>query len=223
MQPYENQLIGAFLVCLGFHAAREGHSVPPATNLFQQTPGDTCYGDLLVSCKTMTLIEFKRTINEVRLEPKKYVALPKHWKTPALIDSDRYHHLVYGDSTRPLKMAFTCYRSPFLSQHVATASRCASTLIGALLDGRVGGDAISVDAYLKELNAGRRRKPMGDGGYNGALCLIGKKEDGALCVVVESSLEKLLEFGRLVGRHVAEEPRYAPEQEHGPFDPEHER
>lgn len=212
MQPYENQLIGAFLLCLGFEAARMGHSVPPSANLFQQTPGDTCYGDLLVSCKTITLIEFKRTADDARSERSKYHALPKNWNKPIPMDSDIYHHLVYGDPSQPLRMAFAFYRSAFFTLKKETiASMGAALLISALLSGRVGGDAKLVDAYLKELNAGRKRK--GDSGSNGALCFVGRKEDGTLCVVAESSLEKLLEHGHSVGRHADARTHLAPELE----------
>jgi hypothetical protein len=211
VQPYENQLIGAFLICLGFQAARAGHAVPPSANLFQQNPGDSHYGDLLIGCKTIIAMEFKRTADDVRSERNKYGVLPQEWYAPTLLPSDTYHFMVYGDPIQPLHMAYTFYRSVFLIPLSATASHGAEQLIEVLLKGRCGGRATDVDAYLKRLSS--RRKKKDGSGSTGGFCVIGKKENGALCIAVESSLEKMLEHDHSVGHDAAEQSHQPAESE----------
>lgn len=42
---YENQLLGAFIYALGYESGRTGKPLP--VNLFQQTPLDGTFGDLI--------------------------------------------------------------------------------------------------------------------------------------------------------------------------------
>lgn len=67
--PYENQLIGSFLYALGYadasHRARSCASgsqpAPMMVNLFQQTPLDATFNDLVVGRERCLVIEFKRS------------------------------------------------------------------------------------------------------------------------------------------------------------------
>jgi hypothetical protein len=104
MEPYENQLIGAFLYAFGYSAATRANAkgafgeVMPV-NLLQQTPLDTAFGDLIVGSDRCVLIEFKRTAKELGTEPKKWSKndLDTFFEDKAMLQlSARAHVVVYG-------------------------------------------------------------------------------------------------------------------------------
>lgn len=107
MEPYENQLIGAFLYAFGYAAARrdasqdiDGRLMP--VNLLQQTPLDTAFGDLIVGADRCVLIEFKRSAKELTTERKKWSKsdLDRFFTDkPMLQLSARTHVVVYGAHT----------------------------------------------------------------------------------------------------------------------------
>jgi hypothetical protein len=72
--PYENQVIGRFLVELGFEAGRGGDQDPPIVDLLQQTPLDTFLGDAVIKNRaSLFMIEFKRNAESVKHEQKKWL------------------------------------------------------------------------------------------------------------------------------------------------------
>lgn len=102
--PYENQLIGAFLFGLGYEIGREDPSRDSATiavNLLQQTPLDTCYGDLIVGSRRCLLIEFKRCKKELSTERGKILweAFPSPESMGTFFRvANSGHFVMYGES-----------------------------------------------------------------------------------------------------------------------------
>lgn len=69
MEPYENQLIGAFLFQLGRITPKDK---TVAINLFQQTPLDRAFGDLVVGADRCLVLEFKRNAKQLASEREKW-------------------------------------------------------------------------------------------------------------------------------------------------------
>lgn len=101
-EPYENQLIGAFLFGLGQEIGRldtKQVSADFGVNLFQQTPLDTSYGDLVVGSTCCFLIELKRTKAQLAAERAKWSAdaLTKLSASADFVRISRVGHVVvYG-------------------------------------------------------------------------------------------------------------------------------
>lgn len=55
---YENQMLGGFIFQLGYASGAAGTPVP--VNMFQQTPNDGCFGDLVAGNARCLAIEFKK-------------------------------------------------------------------------------------------------------------------------------------------------------------------
>jgi hypothetical protein len=99
MEPYENQLIGAFIFELGRRSPKEGIA---AINLFQQTPLDTVFGDLVVGATRCLLFEFKRSAAQLKSErAKRSLSERLAWKRSTLRQEQahRGHLVVYGHTT----------------------------------------------------------------------------------------------------------------------------
>lgn len=69
--PYENQLLGAFLYAFGYHGG-QSHAAPVSANLFQQTPLDQTFGDLIVGASHCLALEFKRDERSLKSERLKW-------------------------------------------------------------------------------------------------------------------------------------------------------
>lgn len=70
--PYENQLLGGFIYALGIACGRSNKFVP--TNLFQQTPLDSTFSDLVVGSQWCYALEFKRERGTIDSERAKWSA-----------------------------------------------------------------------------------------------------------------------------------------------------
>jgi len=67
---YENQLLGAFIYALGYECGRLGRHIP--VNLFQQTPLDGTFGDLVAGADWCVALEFKRNWRSAQSELAKW-------------------------------------------------------------------------------------------------------------------------------------------------------
>lgn len=95
--PYENQLLGAFVYALGYVSGQRSTTVP--VNLFQQTPLDGTFGDLVAGSERCLALEFKREKGTVESEKAKWAegSLERFVNDPDMIAaSQRAHLLCYG-------------------------------------------------------------------------------------------------------------------------------
>ena len=97
---YENQMLGAFIYQLGYNSCESRTVVP--VNMFQQTPHDGSFGDLVAGSSHCFAIEFKRDIKSLESERKKWTeeglaALSKEVKI--ISASEKCHLLCYGETT----------------------------------------------------------------------------------------------------------------------------
>ena len=101
--PYESELIGCFLVALGFSAAKKGKEEPIFVNCLQQSPWDALRGDMMVGCTSFLALEFKRYLKskQKKAERQKWDRdglLKNFLDNPHLIaPANEYHLVVYGD------------------------------------------------------------------------------------------------------------------------------
>ncbi|TPD95131.1 hypothetical protein FJP65_12710 [Stenotrophomonas maltophilia] len=95
--PYENQILGGFIYALGYQCSTAQVVMP--INLFQQTPLDGTFGDLLAGAEKCFALEFKRDFDDVESEAGKWIptALSTFLENEPLVDlSLRGHVLCYG-------------------------------------------------------------------------------------------------------------------------------
>lgn len=197
--PYENQLLGAFIYALGRESGADGPAL--SVNLFQQTPLDQRFGDLVVGAQWCMAIEFKRVRKGLSSEKRKWgevlVANPQSldgWKRVA----DRGHWVCYGQAIPDgVTLLAEPYRSIFSPQRTCAIE--ATELIQALAHRTIGKDhprygapAAALTRYLDVLS-----KLRGGGGGGGDasdatwLCAFGGGGDYRLACA--SSLPELLD------------------------------
>lgn len=105
VKPYENQLIGAFLVALGYRGGEIGFDRPIRANLLQQTPLDQRFGDLITGAERLVVIEFKRSDGHAGLKEesgKWNLAAFASWaeKHVELVQRASSYHFLAVPSTR---------------------------------------------------------------------------------------------------------------------------
>lgn len=94
---YENQLLGAFIYALGYESGRTGKPLP--VNLFQQTPLDGTFGDLVAGADWCVALEFKRSWQAARSERSKWPSanLQRYLEDKHMQDiARRAHFLCFG-------------------------------------------------------------------------------------------------------------------------------
>lgn len=211
MEPYENQLIGAFLYAFGYAAAHRdvcngntGRAMP--VNLLQQTPLDSAFGDLIVGSDRCLVIEFKRSVNELADERSKWSDDQMRTFVASremLHLSLRSHLLVYGQRQESEMALRRCYYIDLLgvSQKCSLDRGCGIELIDiitrnfAAKDDRLGVSPADLTKYLKFL-ANVRKKKASKGGRtvaDGAWVGVAEK-NGRLVLQSANSLEMLLEL-----------------------------
>ena len=212
MAPYENQLIGAFVYALGFEVARRaaargddpGAAAMPV-NLFQQTPLDAAFSDLVLGRERCVVIEFKRSLEALATEQGKdraplraALAADQAFRQASMLA----HHVVYaslasGDVdlrgclyldvlglTKPPKLDRGPARA--MIHHLADP---ASTLTFGL-----PGDAMG--RYLDRLRR-LRAEAVGTGGRRASEAWLGIARGGdGLRIVTAPSLDALLGLDR---------------------------
>ncbi|SJZ61787.1 hypothetical protein [Novilysobacter spongiicola] len=212
--PYENQLIGAFLYALGYadarYAAQHASGAlaaapmsPMAVNLFQQTPLDCAFSDLVIGREQCLVLEFKRSPAELGSETRKHRAAccKAFAQDKALRALSRHgHFVVYGQHaeagvdlrlclyldvlglTEPVKLDRGSAR--FLVDHLARPTPPAKP--------RLGLKPAAMVTYLDHLRR-LRAEQIGSAGRIGTERWLGLARDGAgLKVVAAHSIEALL-------------------------------
>ncbi|WP_295968082.1 hypothetical protein [uncultured Xanthomonas sp.] len=200
---YENQLLGAFIYALGFEAGRNQQSVP--VNLFQQTPLDSCLGDLIVGGAHCVAIEFKRRRADLRSERNKWRPDLVKWLNgkPELLETSRRGHFVcfgdHGDSE--VKLSFARYFQAYndMDKIVSIpASVAVKQLTAPLLPGKRPAWGVAGTALLSYLDAIRafRRTEGGRSGVYSATWLTVCVTGSGYQILAAPSLEALLGFSQ---------------------------
>lgn len=198
--PYENQILGAFVFALGVECGKVGVFMP--ANLFQQTPLDGTFGDLVVGADWCLALEFKREEGTVDSEKKKWSkeAL-EAFKSDTLLKvaSRRAHMLCFSRPTSDgIVLSAMAYASA-LGLGKSTAEIDCNRLIQGLVqlvgdqspEGRkkIGLPPDELETYLRKLASYRRQ---GGGGKDATWLAVAKSGD-SLKIRTSSSLEQLLE------------------------------
>ena len=231
--PYENQLIGAFLLGLGYYGGSNRFPHPIRANLYQQGPLDAQFGDLLIGAASFVMIEFKRfgSRDDVKAEIEK-------WDVPALKDwlnedlarwkmAQRCHVLAYS---QPKSQGETCWRSymhtvtgkPFAVAGDPTVILTADNLIQELYSPTIlGAPPDQVLGYLNSVRKFRKvtqRKSATGGGKSSskeaAFLGIALDHDKKMRFVVEDSMAMILEYQLRRDRELRQQQEQDREHEH---------
>lgn len=166
--PYENELIGQFLMALGYKACQSEKPVVHVA-LLQQTPDDTFYGDALFGCTSYHAIEFKRSDDVADLKKErlkwKLQDLENHVKVRVEGDHGAGHWLVFGSADRRT-VNYTTYMPQMIpSLTVPRVVAQAEELIDQLINGSGGfPHAEHLHDYLKGIAVHRKKKSSRSGG-----------------------------------------------------------
>lgn len=212
--PYENQLIGAFLYALGYHGGQH-NAAATSVNLFQQTPLDQSFGDLIVGASHCLALEFKRDERLLETERDKWSedGFATAIKAPEMARIAIRAHFVVYPKPAASKLELICnryakYMLPAVSQFRAIP---AMALIRAIhageqdAQGSVGVSPAELERYLQYLSTFRRPTSGGREGSTGSWLAVAQKRDG-FQLMTASSLTQLLEPRR----------EYVPEPERRP-------
>lgn len=164
--PYENQLIGAFVYALGYEGGRR-QAGPISVNLWQQTPLDAAFNDLVIGADACLIIEFKRTSKALTTERGKWPALALD-RLLAIPNVRRFceaaHFVVYGAPVADgVELRLCSYWDALMigREQAANLDRGpAHVLINALYERRLGVRPEHLERYLTKLRQARR--PDGD-------------------------------------------------------------
>ncbi|WP_313245036.1 hypothetical protein [Stenotrophomonas rhizophila] len=198
--PYENQILGAFVFALGVECGKAGRFMP--ANLFQQTPLDGTFGDLVVGADWCLALEFKREEGTIDSEKEK-------WSKEALqafegdtllkVASRRAHMLCFSRPTSDgIDLFAVAYASALglsKSKVEIECNRLIQVLVHLVSDKspeakkKIGLPPGELEAYLRKLASYRRQ---GGGGRYATWLAVAKSGD-SFKIRTSSSLEQLLE------------------------------
>lgn len=225
---YENQLIGLFLFVFGQKYGQrfpDPATAPPiAINLFQQTPLDSRYSDMIAGSDRCLILEFKRSINTLSTERAKWdaAALAALANDGPFQKRSRMAHLmIYGRPKQSgVELPVCFYTDALRLGEVDLDRHCAFLLISHLIDAqlgtkqRLGLPPAQLMDYLADLARRRRTQSEGRGSNTeGAWLGIAHGENG-LRMIAAQSLEQLLDPARTYER------REEPERDDRPRGPE---
>jgi hypothetical protein len=212
--PYENQLIGAFLYALGYHSGQHNASTT-SVNLFQQTPLDQSFGDVIVGASRCFALEFKRDERLLDTERDKWSegGFAAALKEPEMARvAARAHFAVYPKSAASELELICCQYAKYMLPAASQLRTIpALALIRAIhagergAKGAVGASPPELERYLHYLRTFRRRTTGGREGSTGSWLAVAQKQNG-FQLMTASSLTQLLEPRR----------DYVPEPELGP-------
>lgn len=211
VEPYENQLIGNFLVALGYHGGLHRFPHPIRANLYQQTPLDNQFGDLMAGAKHFVILEFKRSDSPQALKQetaKWNVDGYRRWIFENLEiarQAEKFHFLVAPPHEGDDLVVARSYPS-FLLGDTELKNRPpigAAALIEELYEPkRYGGNPIDVIKYLQSVSKLRKfyfKISSGGGGAAAAgVSFLGIANDGKgrLKFLVDDSLSMVAEHQR---------------------------
>lgn len=218
--PYESELIGCFLVALGFVAGDRKTERPIIVNCLQQSPWDKYRGDMMTGCNAFLALEFKRY-----LEPDEEYKERVKWKRDKLLGhflgepdritfANRHHFYVYGDrqgkiAAQPFLPVLLRLNKPDTETEQnsparwhteleidATKALELDDLVKMILDGRAeSGSVEQVSNYLDDLEEFREavQGAQGSGGSGGpALLAVLIDECGTVVVSTQDGLKDCL-------------------------------
>lgn len=198
--PYENQILGAFIFALGVECGKTGTFMP--TNLFQQTPLDGTFGDLVVGADWCLAFEFKREKGTVESEKAKWSdkALQAFETDKLLMAASRKAHLLcFSRPTTDGIGLFSVNYATALGLSTTNAESECDPLIKRLVHlvgntspgtkDKIGLPPDELEAYLRKLASYRKQ---GGGGREATWLAVAKSGDG-FKILTSSSLEQLLE------------------------------
>lgn len=183
--PYENELIGQFLMALGY-AARHAGKPRIHVALLQQTPQDKFYGDLLFGCTAYHAIEFKRSesASDLRKERRKWNlrGLRKHVRELVMRTRGIGHWMVFG-SADGRDVLFAKYMPRLLRWlKVSRGTPPADELVRILVEGNSGfATPEELKDYLEGIALFRKKvSRSGTGGMDAKFLGVGTDADGGI-------------------------------------------
>lgn len=204
--PYENQILGAFVYALGVESGKQGKFLP--VNLFQQTPLDGTFGDLVAGADWCLAFEFKREKATVESEVAKWSeAGLQAFKNDKrlMVASSRAHVLCFSCPAMDGIDLFYCSYSSALGLTKFVERSCNNLITGLVRlagdpDGikKIGLPPAQLEAYLRKLASFRKQ---GAGGRESNWLSVASGSDGfkfrtssSLIELIEpkSEVEKLL-------------------------------
>jgi hypothetical protein len=213
-EPYENQLIGAFLFQLGRMTPKDQTT---AINLFQQTPLDRAFGDLVVGTHRCFVLEFKRNSKQVAMEARKWTERGLQELLDGHLDHSRKgHFIIYGLLTGDTVDMHMCGYLNALNPAKKLEGVPADTIIRQLALGVFSQEHQTTEpasaarpdglapnemvAYLKWLRTARRKdeKAESTGGREAWLGVA--TSDKGMLYVAADSLNSLLQIDRSLER-----------------------
>lgn len=212
-EPYENQLIGAFLFQLGRMTPKNQMA---AINLFQQTPLDRAFGDLVVGTHRCFVLEFKRSAKQVASEATKWTKFGlQELVQPGLrhTQSRKGHFVIYGMAAGAIVEMRMCRYMNVLDPTTKLEEVSADTIIRYLALGMFSQESQTTEsdsaarrdiglapnemvAYLRWLRTAKRkdRKTESTGGREAWLGVT--TSDKGMFYVAADSLDSLLQIDR---------------------------
>ncbi|MGE8210288.1 MAG: hypothetical protein ACN6RH_12330 [Stenotrophomonas rhizophila] len=198
--PYENQILGAFVFALGVECGKTGRFMP--ANLFQQTPLDGTFGDLVVGADWCLALEFKREEGTVDSEKDKWSkeALQAFETDTLLVVASRKAHLLcFSRPTADGIGLFSVNYASALGLGTSKTECECHHLIKALVhlvgdatpetQKKIGLPPDELEVYLRKLASYRKQ---GGGGREATWLAVAKSGDG-FKIRTSSSLEQLAE------------------------------
>ncbi|WP_416242727.1 hypothetical protein ACLSSQ_11475 [Azospira sp. APE16] len=201
-QPYENILLGNFILTLGYLAGQRGIKLnQTALQLLQQTPDDRTVGDLFANLKGRNFIfEFKRNELQVKSEfgkpPRaKLLAALRHPDAKAVAElSFRCHFMCFPIRVATTTLSFMPYASiRDITSQDRQNSLDLSEFCEALL-GSVAGLGVPYELfsnYLDVLAHFADDNPPDGGGGGGMGAIMNISDSGEITVVEIDSLRVL--------------------------------
>lgn len=205
MKLYENQLLGAFIYALGYECGTVGKN-NVAANLFQQTPLDGTFGDLVAGADWCVALEFKRDWSEARSERAK-------WSEPQVSGflndiemnkvARRAHFLCFGDHAKEgVVISVIRYDQALMHQELKDIQRFDSeSLVRFLVHSagqppgqvKIGVPPSVLEGYLRKV--AKIRQIKGGGGRQAEWLAIASSSEGYK-IRCADSLEQLIELAR---------------------------
>lgn len=198
-QPYENILLGNFILTVGYLAGQRGIKINQTVlQLLQQTPDDQTVGDLFANLRGRNFIfEFKRNESQVRSEFKKpkrlnlLTALKNPASSRAAEVSYQCHFMCFPIKSTTTTLSFMPYAS--IQDAKSQDRQCSSELSYfceklLALDIRFG---VSYKDFSKYLDILARYSDDSGGSGGGAGAIMNISESGEITIVEVDNLRVL--------------------------------
>ena len=212
MDILENNIIGNFILGLGHAMGQRSLANKPepiSLNLLQQTPLDTCLGDVLIAnARVVRLVEFKREANRDRKERAKHHLLTMALSAPGLEDilqlSRKIHWFVLSNFDRADRTSIVV---PYLDMLHPTGTRDLDQFIIEVVadiagPGMTDSELSNVKHYLRVLGEYAGSRDGSKGGAVGGLLFTLNAKGEAKYILIENVRELAMEPRLVIARHV---------------------